>query len=234
MVAILVLLTIITFLTVDYFAQRAALRRAAESPATAATGRLEVRAPADIASLPAGVFVGPGHTWLELRPAGEVHLGADRVPVTLLGGLDALETVPEGTEIQRGERIALLRKGERSVEVRSPVDGVVTATNAAVTAEPRRLVREPFAAGWLVRVSPQGLAGALKRLFVAEEAGSWMRKELARLRDFVVGMGSRGALAAATLPDGGLPVDGLAEHLSDEEWSQLTERFFAQPAPPES
>jgi glycine cleavage system H protein len=230
MVAILVLLTIIVFLTVDYAVQRAALRRAAMA-AAAAPGEAPpvVRVPVDIAALPAGVFVGPGHTWLELRPSGGVRLGVDRVPVTLLGGLDAVDTPPAGTRLRRGDTAAVLRKGERSLAVPSPLDGVVTGVNADLAARPAGLGESPFGRGWLVSLEPQALAASLRRLFVAEEATAWMRRELSRLRDFLVGLGEGGALAPATLPDGGLPVAGLAARLSDEQWRRLAEGFFTVP-----
>ena len=59
MVALLVLLTIIIFLTVDYFAQQAAARQAV--PAVAAPSPLAVRVPADLGSVPSGLFLSPGH-----------------------------------------------------------------------------------------------------------------------------------------------------------------------------
>jgi hypothetical protein len=52
-----------------------------------------------------------------------------------------------------------------------------------------------------------------------------MRRELARLREALVGLGDR-ELAGATLPDGGLPVEGLAGRLTDEAWRNLTAELF--------
>lgn len=229
MVAILVLLTIILFLTVDFFVERARARSAAPVPAIARP----MRAPADVAALPAGVFVAPGHAWMELRPAGDVRLGADRVPLTLLGGVDAVELAPEGSVLHRGDPVAVLRKGEREVKVRTPVDGEVTAVNPALGRRPATLDEHPFGGGWLVRLAPRNLGEALKRMFVADGAVEWMRRELGRLRDLLVGFAARPALAAATLPDGGLPVEGLAARLTDDEWRVLSAALFDPAADPE-
>jgi glycine cleavage system H lipoate-binding protein len=232
MVPILVLLTIITCLTIDYFAERAALRRAARaSPALAKGGvprPVSVRAPEDLTRVPAGVFVGPGHSWMELEPEGAVRVGVDRVPLTLLGGVEAIEAAPPGTEVRYGEPLATLRRGARSIAIKSPVDGVVTAANPLAAANPARIAQEPFGLGWLVSLEPRDLGAALRRLFVAEEARAYLREQLSRLRDFLVGlsMAGRESLATATLPDGGLPVEGIAERLSDEDWRELAERFF--------
>jgi glycine cleavage system H protein len=228
MVAILILATIITCLTVDYFAERAALRRAAREGVSLPERPVSVRTPEDLTRMPAGVFVGPGHSWLELDPAGSVRVGIDRVPVALLGGIETIEAVPAGTPVRPGDRLAVLRQGERDLELKSPVEGTVTAVNPIAAANPARIGQEPFGNGWLVSVAPRDLGGTLRRLFVAEEARTFLREELARMRDFLVGLSlaGRGSLATATLPDGGLPVEGLAARLSAAEWRELTERFF--------
>lgn len=231
MVAILVLITIITCLTIDHFAERAALRRAAKAgvPEKAWVPRLvSVLAPDDLTLVPAGVFVGPGHSWMELEPTGTVRVGVDRLPASLLGGVETIEAMPVGSEVQRGEPLAMLRQGDRKIEVKSPVDGVITAANPLMAANPGRIGKEPFGAGWLVTLRAKNLGAELRRLFVAEEARSYLREQLANLRDFLarLSMAGRESLATATLPDGGLPVEGLAARLTDEEWRELVERFF--------
>jgi glycine cleavage system H lipoate-binding protein len=230
MVAILVLLTIIGFLTVDFLVERRNLRHAALAPA-GARWPPSVRVPVDVAALPAGLFVGPGHAWMELRPSGAVRLGADRVPLTLLGGVDSIETAPAGSVLHRGDTAAVLRMGNREVKLRTPVDGVVTAVNTDLAGRPEALAERPFGGGWLVSLAPRDLGGAIRRMFVADGAAAWMRRELARLRDLLVGMGD-GALAGATLPDGGLPVAGLAAKLTDDGWRTLTEALFDPGAEP--
>jgi glycine cleavage system H protein len=234
MVVILVLLTILTFLTVDYFVERSALRRA-----EAAAGPRRPRAPArvqpppalpELAAIPAGLFVGPGHVWLELERGGGVRLGTDAFAPALLGSLDQVETVPVGGEVRRGERLALLRRGERAVEVRSPVDGLVAGVNRDLACAPGRLASDPYGEGWLVRVLPRGLGVALGGLAVGEEARDWLRREASRLRDRLVALAAGPAPALATAPDGGLPVEGVAALLDENSWRELEASVFAVPA----
>lgn len=230
MVAILVLLTIITCLTIDYYAERAKLRHAAmagtPAPDQIQPQPLSVQASTDLTQVPAGVFVGPGHAWMELEPAGGVHLGVDRLPTTLLGGVDEIDAVPAGTEVHCGDPIARLRHGERTIEVKSPVDGLVTEVNAGL--EPARLTEEPFGPDWIVEVQPREIGSALRRLFVAEEARAFLRNELSNLRDYLAGLSLAGhpSIAMATGPDGRVPAEGLASRMTDGEWRELKERFF--------
>lgn len=220
MVAILILLTILTFLTLDYFVQREVARRNVPdlSPVVAGIDA--------VSDLPPGLFVGPGHVWLGIEPDGRVTLGADRLPAALLGGLDRVETVAPGSEVRRGDTLAVLHRGSRVLPLAAPVDGVVGKVNPFASAHPDGVSTDPFGGGWLCTLSPRNLAAGLKNLRVAEEAGEWMRSELSRLRDFLTGVAGQGSLATATLPDGGLPVAGVAAHLGDAEWAELTERFF--------
>ncbi len=231
MVAILVLLTIIICLTIDSFAERAKLRHAAMAgvpvpDSIPAPQAISVRTPTDLTRVPAGVFVGPGHAWMEMEPEGGVRLGVDRLPITLLGGIEEIDAVPAGTEVRHGDPIARLRHGERTIEVKSPVDGLVTEVNSGL--EPGRLAEEPFGSGWIVKLQPREIGAALRRLFVAEEARDFLRHELANLRDYLAGLSLAGhpSVAMATLPDGGVPAEGLAARMTDGEWRELVERFF--------
>jgi len=220
MVAILVLLTVIIFLTVDYFVQRGAQRRAAAEASPAG-----VPTPADLSEVPGGVFLAPGHAWVELRPRGSIRLGADRLAPSLLGGIDHVDLVPAGSRLRRGDVIARLAKGGRSVELRAPVDGTVRENHFELTEHPAELERDPFAA-WLVELVPERLASALKGMLVAEEARAYMRRELARLRDALFAANARLSPAPATAPDGGLPAEGVAHEVPEEVWAELEERFF--------
>ncbi|MCP4574539.1 MAG: hypothetical protein GY838_19485 [bacterium] len=176
--------------------------------------------------VPAGVFLGPGHAWLRLEGSGSVRIGAGGLPIELLGGLDRAELKPPGTEVKRGEPVAVLRRGERTLTLASPVSGTIAHVNPEVEADPQRVAQDPFAGGWLFKVLPRGLDGAVKQMFVAEEAVAWMRLELQRLRDAVTGLSTTLSPMPATLPDGGLPVAGLAASIPDEAWAELSAQFF--------
>ena len=233
MVALFVILTIIVFLTVDYFVQRAELgkvsARAVRSPATpgampaAAIGG-HAHAPVD--EIPLGLFFDLGHTWSHLEPSGVLRVGVDRLAPTLLGLPVGVELVPSGTHAHQGDTLARLRGRTRSVALRSPVDGVVAEVNQEVVADPLRTIQDPFGTGWFYRLTPNRLAPAMKAMLVGEEASAWMRRELVRLRDLVSVLVARGRFAGATLPDGGLPIEGLAERLDSQAWAEVVDACF--------
>jgi hypothetical protein len=88
------------------------------------------------------------------------------------------------------------------------------------------MLEDPFGEGWLYVLSPKRLGPALRGMLVGDEAVGWMREELARLRASIAGIASADALVGATLPDGGVPLDGLAGRLDEPQWDQVSDAFF--------
>jgi glycine cleavage system H protein len=153
-------------------------------------------------------------------------MGADRLPLHALGGIDHVQLVEVGTEVHTGQPIATLGRGQRLVRLASPVDGVVEAVNHEAELDPDRLGDDPYDKGWLYSIRPLGLAAALRRMFVAEEASAWMRREIGRLRDVISNLGSPQAEPVPALFDGGAPVDGFGQDLTDEQWVAIVETLF--------
>jgi glycine cleavage system H protein len=227
MVALFVLLTIITLLTIDYFVQRAELKKARAAGLVAEREPAAVpvvRPIAAVDDVPAGVFLDPGHVWAQLEPSGALRVGLDRMPIAVLGRPDRIEVRSEGTSLRKGDPLVTLFRGHRKVVLRSPADGIVTRVNAE--ADPDRLQSDPYGRGWLYWLTPQDVSPALKRMFVAEEAKTWAREQLAKLREFLAVGAHQGELVGATIQDGGALVEGLSDQLDDERWNRLVEEFF--------
>ncbi len=225
MVPVLIAITIVAFLVFEFFRYRSARRH---SPATARAepGPIGIVELTDLARVPAATFLDPGHTWLRLEDAGTALVGCDRLPLTLLGEPDRVTVPPRGTEVRRGDPLVTLRRGDRELTLRSPLTGRVEGVNRDAVDWPAQTRIDPFGRGWLLRIAPQRLAGALRRMAVADEAGPWMLAELRRLRDALSGLGRRGTELPAALPDGGLPVNGLAARLPAGAWAALTRELF--------
>jgi glycine cleavage system H protein len=238
MVALLVVFTILLFLTADYLVttrRRQVAVAVEEEPAgdiTAvpmpdlATSALKG---ARLDEMPEGTFVSQGHVWARPESGGALRLGVDRLLVALLGGLEWLYALPEGAVVQRGGPLAMLRKGDRALKLRSPVDGVVSAVNRRISDHPGDLPSDPFGQGWIYEVTPKKGADPLKDLPFGEKASRWMRDEVNRLLDLVFRLSDKRA-AQPILPDGGVPLDSLGTEIesgfNDEEWEDLIASFF--------
>jgi len=234
MVVLLVLLTIIVFLTIDYYVQwggarRAVLATSRPDQARARSLRLARKSalPAEsLTDVPGGVFLSPWHVWMRLEPSGSLRVGVNRLILSLLGGLDCAYVLPEGSEVHEQGPLTMLRCGHRALRIRSPVDGVISEVNQRVRRAPGRVTSDPYESGWIYRISPMHVSSALKSMAVGEEAADWLRRELTRLRDVLVSRGAPDPALAATLADGGLPVQSHLDGLGDREWEDLVKAFF--------
>lgn len=224
MVALAIVFLVLIFLTTDFFYQRWSIRReAAQAPASLGKS---IHLPAIEGHVPHGTFVAPGHTWLALEHGGnEVLVGADPIATGVLGEIDAVELKPAGAKIKKGEVIATIKRGTRTIELRSAVEGIIEAVNARTEGEPDVMRRDPFGDGWLYRVHADDLASQLRDSHIGEDAAQYLTRELGRLRDAIAKVsGAQGV--GATLADGGPIAEGAMVPVDDASFNQVAAEIF--------
>jgi len=161
-----------------------------------------------------------GHTWLTRLAGGSLRIGLDALALRLMPTVNAVELKPAGTRVSKGSTIATIHAGARSLAIRSPVDGVVVAANAAALRDPSLVKTDGYGRGWLVTVAPADMAFA--SLPSGRTAENFFREEAARWNHFVEG---RLGYAAA---DGGELVAPAPWLLGDKGWSELAEAFIGR------
>ena len=220
MVAMFVILTIITFVTVDHFVHRAQIRHAeAFAPAAASEGAESL--------IPEGAYLHRGHTWVSPADAGGLlTIGVGPMAIGALGKPDDMCLLPGGTRVKKGQPLFKLGNGARRITLRSPVDGVISKVNNAALDDSSRVSNDPFGNGWLYRIAPDDPEGSLDGLMSGDKAHGWLQEQATRLRDFLAGIPGQPTLAGATMQDGGLPIAGYGSHLRDEEWERLVDSFL--------
>src|SRR5687768_16057366 len=135
MVALMVVLTIITFLTIDYCVQHAerkrvlaAARLGAPAPASRPIPPMLFEPPID--RVPEHAFLDRGHTWAELEPEGTLRIGSDRWAPALLGVPESIVLATPGTKVKKGDVFAYVRRRGREIQLHAPVSGVIENVNA--------------------------------------------------------------------------------------------------------
>lgn len=167
-----------------------------------------------------GLAFHPFHAWARVE-GDEATVGADDLVQATLGPLDVVVLPPVGAEVHQGETLARLGRGDRAVDLKAPVSGVVLATNASLTWDPGQVNRAPFGGGWLARLHGDRLRTECKELLRGEHARSWFRREVDRLVSRMLpGEG------VPALPDGGVLVGELYRHIDRPHWDRMTEEFF--------
>ena len=168
--------------------------------------------------VPADVLLHPGHTWARVS-GGEVAVGVDDFAARLLGKVASLRTPEVGESVLQGSSAVTAEDDSRVVTLVSPIDGTVTAVNAAAT-EGDNWLHQPYGAGWLFKVKPSRLGLNTKRLLGGDLARRWVEQASESLAQRL------SPQLGAVLQDGGTPVHGIARELEPERWDELCRDYF--------
>jgi len=170
--------------------------------------------------LQTGAFFHQGHTWAMPDDEGLIRVGVDDFAQKLVGTSDGLRLPAVGTLLTQGEQGWELMAGAKAVPMLSPVSGEVVAVNEAVLAAPSLLNRDPYEAGWLMKIRMRRGGGDLRNLLSGRVAVAWMEETVKDLRARL-----SGELGLA-LQDGGVPVSGFAREISGEDWDEIAAEYF--------
>lgn len=222
-------LLVVAVIGVDFVRRRIQLgrelREAADDPFLRGESATPALAP-PLHHVPDGYRVGETHAWARFEPNGNLRIGSDPLPLHALGVPEAIEIKPAGTFVKRGEPVALLRRGDRDLALLAPTAGEVVEVNREVISDPSKSGVDPFGSGWLVRMAPRRPASVLFRMRAHSDAVVWMHTELDRMRDLLTRVS--GSPAFATMQDGGVPVDGISDHMDAAHWEEFKTACFGR------
>lgn len=226
MTVILVLLTFITFLTIDHFYSR---KRVVIQPAMQVAKReaLPRIAPSLVGGfrVPENVRYHPGHTWALSESPSLVRVGMDDFAVKLAGKVDSITLPQRGQWLRQGQKVCTLHRDGVAVDMISPIEGSVSDINEALAQNPELARKDPYGEGWLITVQSPDAKTNFKNLLAGQMARFWTEESAGRLqKKFPTFAGMMAAPALAQ--DGGIAVDNVAEQVPDKDWSALTKEFF--------
>ena len=215
-----VLLTFLLIITVTYFRRPAG--DALVQPETSARPRvpaptMEKRGGFEI---PTGYSFHPGHTWVCDEGRQNARVGMDAFAAQLFGKIDRIETVELNRWVRQGQKLWTVTREGRSVEMLSPVEGIVVSLNHQVIKNPAMLNADPYKEGWVCVVKSPDMQTNLKNLIQGPLVAPWMQNTLSRVA----------ALASQYVPamaqDGGVPVSGLLMQMDPTTQERIVKEFF--------
>jgi glycine cleavage system H protein len=159
----------------------------------------------------------PSHTWLAPRGRA-LAVGLDEIAERILPSATAVELPTRGMQVHRGDPIAVVRAGKRTVRIGAPVDGTIVGVNRRVRRNPALVKDDPYGKGWLFLVEPND--DAWRALPGGVFASAWLAAERGRLARFV-----EGELGLAAADGGELVAPGPAL-LGEDGWRRLVATFL--------
>ena len=214
-----VLLTFLLIMSITYFLRR-------EQPAAVVAPQVFPQPPAPSLmresgfDVPKGYCFHPGHSWVLDEGRQNARIGLDTFGATLLGKITRVEVVGLNRWVRQGQKICTITCDGVSVDLLSPIEGVIISVNQDALKDPSLILKDPYKAGWICVVKSPEINLNLNNLLQGTLVGSWMQNSVRRLST----MTSKLGVAAAA--DGGLPVSGLLEQLEPGAQRAMIREFF--------
>jgi glycine cleavage system H protein len=221
MTVILVLVTFLTFIVLDYVLNRRKVQ--ALAPAAAEAPRAVPAPSGDYVEgflVPATLNYHSGHSWLVRERKNVVRIGADEFAAALVGPIEKVELPKPGQWIRQGQKVlSFFRDGEKT-EMVSPTEGEVMEINAELLNNPSLLRNDPYGRGWFATIHVPDEESTTRNLVPKGLVREWMRDAIERL------YARQPQLAGAVAADGGRPTHDLLAGMPDAGWKEVTAEFF--------
>lgn len=113
-----------------------------------------------MSDIPAELKFTRSHEWVKQLADGITEIGITDHAQHALGDLVFVELPEIGRDLAVGETVAVVESVKAASDVYAPLAGTVVAVNDQLRHTPELINRDPYGGGWLLRLRPQGLAGA--------------------------------------------------------------------------
>jgi len=214
-----VLLTFLLILSVMYFRRP---QQASDALGVAPSKGLgmPIMVPQIGLEVPQSYCFHPGHTWVVDEGHQNARVGIDAFAGRLFGKIDAIELASLNRWVRQGQKLCTVKRDGQSIELLSPVEGVLVSVNHQVLKDPNLIVEDPYNNGWLCVIKAPELAINTKNLLQGNLVAVWMQNSIARLGAKLQ------QLTPALAQDGGLPIKGLFFQVEASVQHQLAKEFF--------
>jgi len=170
--------------------------------------------------IPQGYYIHKGHSWVKIEEGQTVRLGLDDFALRLLGPLDHFKAPLIGKRMKQSNSEIVIKRGDKTATILSPVSGVVTDVNSRLREEGNLANKDPYTDGWIVRLHSENLRNELKDLYMGSETKEFMEKEVKLLYDVIEE--SEGLLNI----DGGYLGEDIYGKMPKIGWERLTGLFL--------
>ncbi len=218
MVALLVVLAIIFFITIDYFIQRKEKIGLASQPQSTKLPLSKI-----FYTLPEGLFLQSSFTWSKILDSGNLILGIHPILLGLIGEPDALEMLEQGEKISKGQTIFKIHKGVNVLSVRSPLNGTITAINKPSSEE---IKWNSINQMWLYSIKPVNVAVEIPHWFISENSRLWLNEQYTRIKNFFTNIIPQTEIGITMADGGDLPV-GILSQFDEKTWQNFESEFIA-------
>jgi glycine cleavage system H protein len=104
------------------------------------------------------------HEWVRPETSGLATVGISAYAVEALTDLVFMQLPPVGKKVKAGESIGEIESVKAVSDLYAPVSGEIVEVNTALPGALETLGKDPYGAGWIVRIKPDDAAEMTKLL----------------------------------------------------------------------
>jgi CheY-like chemotaxis protein len=139
-------------------------------------------------NVPAGIFVAPEHSWINIQPDGMLLIGIDDFAQKMLGNIEGVALPTIARSIEKGDPLFTIRRGPEEISFPSPAGGAIAEINEALLTQPELINEHPFEDGWVCAIDPANLPADLQGFRLGADAVDWYEEEIDGFRKLVADM----------------------------------------------
>ena len=114
-----------------------------------------------MSNIPADLKYTKSHEWVRTLANGTVEIGITDHAQGALGDLVFVEVPEAGKSLKAGDAFAVVESVKAASDVYAPIAGSVLEGNPSLTGSPELINSEPYGAGWIARMKPNGASQGL-------------------------------------------------------------------------
>ncbi|HEY1764853.1 MAG TPA: glycine cleavage system protein GcvH [Opitutaceae bacterium] len=113
-----------------------------------------------MSTIPAALRYAKSHEWLRTESDGTATVGITDYAQGSLGDITFVQLPKVGAALKQGAAFGVVESVKAASDVYAPVGGSVLSVNTALDGAPEAVNRDPYGAGWILKLRPANPAEA--------------------------------------------------------------------------
>jgi CheY-like chemotaxis protein len=176
-------------------------------------------------NVPAGIFVGPNHTWVNLELNGTARVGLDDFARKTIGKIDRVEMPAIDKSVKKGEPLFCVEHNSHKINIASPISGRVTHVNSEHLEHPEWISSKPFELSWMCCIDPSNIPEELHAMKIGAESINWYKEEIGKYHSIVKAIENDRSQSTSAGKDGG-PTE--RQQVDDRLVKEFSKAFLAR------
>ena len=138
-------------------------------------------------NVPAGIFVSPNHTWVNIEMNGTARVGLDDFVRKIIKNIDGVELPSLNKTVKKGEALFSIKHNSHTIDISSPISGKVTLQNTEHVEHPEWIASKPFELSWMCCIEPSNLPEELRSMKIGADSIKWYGEEIEKYAEIARG-----------------------------------------------